>query len=239
VHQTSRQNAATFWAGCGAIRRRSFEKAGGFDAGQYQGAMIEDIELGHRMRALGMRIRLEPSIQVKHLKRWTLLAMVRSDIFSRGIPWMRLLLRDARQSGEIGDLNLKLSGTLSVALAWTGACLILLSLWFPILLYGAWPALALGFFINLPTYRFFYKARGLLFAVGVLPLHFLYHLYNGISVAGALLYRTLIDRPPWGMRFLSERIRSWRWSRARKRRQRTIDSLRSDKPQNHRVSGRR
>lgn len=45
VHQTSRRNAATFWAGCGAIRRRSFEIAGGFNAERYRRAMIEDIEL--------------------------------------------------------------------------------------------------------------------------------------------------------------------------------------------------
>jgi glycosyltransferase involved in cell wall biosynthesis len=228
VHQTSQQNAATFWAGCGAIRKSSFERVGGFDAGRYQRAMIEDIELGHRMRALGMRIKLVPSIQVKHLKEWTLSAMVRADITSRGIPWMRLLLSDAQGSGEIGDLNLRLSGTLSVALAWVGVVLAILSLWFGPLIYFAGIVLAAGFIINLLMYRLFWKERGLRFTAGVMPLHFLYHLYNGVSVAGGLLYRTMVDKPPERLRPFVEAIRAWRWSRATKRRWRSRGPVQND-----------
>jgi glycosyltransferase involved in cell wall biosynthesis len=223
VHQTSRRNAATFWAGCGAIRRRSFETAGGLDAARYQGAMIEDIELGHRMRALGMQIRLQPSIQVKHLKKWTLLQMVRSDIFSRGIPWMRLLFQEGRASGELGDLNLRVSGLLSVALAWMGAFFLPLSLWFPKFLYGAGLALAVGLLINMPTYRFFWKSRGLRFALMIIPLHVLYNLYNGASVIGALLYRCLLDRPLPGLESLGANLRARYWRRISLRRRRAQD----------------
>lgn len=217
VHQTSRENASTFWAGCGAIRRSSFEKAGGFDAERYRGAMIEDIELGHRMRALGMQIRLNPSIQVKHLKRWTLLQMVRSDVFSRGIPWMRLLFKHSRASGELGDLNLKVSGLISVALAWSGAFLFCLSLWLPELLYGSCLALGLLLAANLPTYRYFWKIRGLRFALMIIPLHMLYHLYNGVSVLGGLLYRCLIDRPLPGLRAIGKSMQSRYWHYINKR----------------------
>jgi hypothetical protein len=38
----------TFWAGCGAIRKRTFEELGGFDRAWES---IEDIELGVRLRA--------------------------------------------------------------------------------------------------------------------------------------------------------------------------------------------
>jgi len=89
VHQTSRGDAQTFWTGCGAVRRSSFERIGGFDS---RWRYMHDVELGYRMRGAGMRIRLAHSIQVKHLKRWTFLGMLRTDIFGRGIPWTRLLL---------------------------------------------------------------------------------------------------------------------------------------------------
>ncbi|MFN2431801.1 MAG: glycosyltransferase, partial [Gemmatimonadota bacterium] len=63
VHLTSRGEAETFWAGCGAVRRAAFESVGGFDAARYPVPSIEDIELGRRMRARGMRIRLDPDVQ--------------------------------------------------------------------------------------------------------------------------------------------------------------------------------
>ena len=212
VHQTSRQDASTFWAGCGAIRKTSFDKVGGFDAGRYRGAMIEDIELGHRMRASGMRIRLQPSVQVKHLKRWTLFQMVRADIFSRGIPWMRLLFQDNRASGEIGDLNLKVSGILSVVLSWVGVGSLLLSLWFPKCVCALFPALALLFTLNWSVYRFFFRMRGIRFALMIVPLHVLYHVYNGASVIGGLFYRCLIDNPLPGLKPIGNNLRKLRSS---------------------------
>jgi glycosyltransferase involved in cell wall biosynthesis len=200
VHQTSRRNAATFWAGCGAIRRRSFDIAGGFDAERYRRAMIEDIELGRRMCALGMQIKLQPSIQVKHLKEWTLFQMVKADIFSRGVPWVRLLFQDTQAPRELGDLNLKLSGFLSTTLAWLGALMLFPALWFPKSIFGAFLAFGMVLVMNLPTYRFFYKIRGLQFALMTIPLNMLYHLYNGASFIGGLLYRCLIDQPLPGLK---------------------------------------
>ena len=50
VHQTGKAEAATFWAGCGAIRRMVFERVGGFDERRFPRPMIEDIELGGRLR---------------------------------------------------------------------------------------------------------------------------------------------------------------------------------------------
>ena len=67
VHQHGREEAATFWTGCGAIRREVFAAAGGFDE-SYTRPCIEDIELGHRLRQRGRRIVLDPALQVKHLK---------------------------------------------------------------------------------------------------------------------------------------------------------------------------
>jgi glycosyltransferase involved in cell wall biosynthesis len=69
VHQMSREEASTFWAGCGAIRRQIFMEFGGFDE-SYRKPSIEDIELGYRLKRAGYHIRLSKCLQVKHLKRW-------------------------------------------------------------------------------------------------------------------------------------------------------------------------
>jgi hypothetical protein len=76
---------------------------------------IEDIELGYRLQTAGCRLALDSAIQVKHLKRWTLWGMVKTDVFDRGIPWTELILRDKCMPN---DLNLQLSQRLSVALAY-------------------------------------------------------------------------------------------------------------------------
>jgi glycosyltransferase involved in cell wall biosynthesis len=88
VHHEGAGPATTFWAGLGAVRRDAFLAAGGFDAERYPTASIEDIELALRLT----RIELDPRIQGKHLKAWTLPGMVRADFARRGLPWAELLL---------------------------------------------------------------------------------------------------------------------------------------------------
>ena len=93
VHAGAAGEAGTFWAGLGAVRRERFEAVGGFDAGRFPDASVEDIELGMRLRQDGARIVLDPKIRGRHLKHWTPLSMVRTDFGRRGVPWARLLLR--------------------------------------------------------------------------------------------------------------------------------------------------
>ncbi len=116
VHQQASSEAETFWSGCGAVRRGVFTAAGGFDATRYTRPCIEDIELGYRLRAAGHRIMLNKDIQVKHLKRWTLRGMVKTDIFDRGIPWTLLILERRRLPN---DLNLHVMQRVSAMLAYS------------------------------------------------------------------------------------------------------------------------
>jgi len=112
VHQHSNRQATTFWAGCGAIRREVFVSFGGFDE-KYRAAAIEDIELGYRMAAAGRKLVLRPDIQVKHLKRWSLRSMIKSDFLHRALPWSELAIRSGRMPN---DLNLRVSQRISVSL---------------------------------------------------------------------------------------------------------------------------
>jgi glycosyl transferase family 2 len=96
VHQSAGGPARTFWAGLGAVRRRLFLTAGGFDDRRYPRPMLEDVELGLRLADDGRRIVLMPDVTGTHLKTWSLRQMVRTDVRDRGVPWTRLLLERRR-----------------------------------------------------------------------------------------------------------------------------------------------
>jgi cellulose synthase/poly-beta-1,6-N-acetylglucosamine synthase-like glycosyltransferase len=116
VHGEARREASTFWAGCGAVRRRVFLDLDGFDA-HFDRPCIEDIEFGVRLKEAGGRILIDKEMQGTHLKRWKLWSLIRTDIFDRGIPWTRLILQQGKAPN---DLNLtfgqRLSALLSLAL---------------------------------------------------------------------------------------------------------------------------
>lgn len=90
VHQTGAREAATFWAGLGAVRAGAFRTVGGFDE-RFRRPSVEDIELGYRLTRAGYRVRLTPEFRGAHYKRWTLAGSIMIDIASRGIPWAQLL----------------------------------------------------------------------------------------------------------------------------------------------------
>jgi glycosyltransferase involved in cell wall biosynthesis len=113
VHQQSKQDAGTFWSGCGAMRRDIFLQMGGFDAKKYPRPSIEDIDLGCRMRRAGYKIYVDRDVQAAHLKKWTLKGWMKTDIFDRAIPWTRLIMS---QRNLPNDLNLTNSQRLSALL---------------------------------------------------------------------------------------------------------------------------
>jgi glycosyltransferase involved in cell wall biosynthesis len=112
VHQQSKEETTSFWAGCGSIRRQVFMEFGGFNE-MYRSPAIEDIELGYRLAAGKRKLKLCGNIQVKHLKRWGLRSVMKTDFFYRALPWSELTLR----SGSMpNDLNLRISQRISVGL---------------------------------------------------------------------------------------------------------------------------
>lgn len=183
VHQTGPREATTFWAGCGAVRRRVFVDVGGYDE-RYRRPSIEDIELGMRLVAAGRRIRLEPSIQVKHMKRWRLAEMVRVDVRSRAIPWTHLLIE---RPGTGGDLNLARAQKACVALAFLAVGSLAPALaagalghgWLGLL--APLACLAPVLWINRGFYGLLARRRGAAFLLSALPLHLFYYLYGGIG----------------------------------------------------------
>ena len=197
VHQQACGEVVTFWSGCGAMRRELFLESGGFDEQRYRRPAIEDIELGTWLTAAGHKIVLDGRVKGKHLKRWTLKSLLKTDIFDRGVPWTRLMLR----SGALANtLNVKPAQRLSVALAYLMLAAVGSALWWPMLTLVA-VALAVAItVINLDFYRFFLKRAGWWFTLRVVPLHWLYFWYCGFSFAwGTFLHYLGRDSGPSGL----------------------------------------
>jgi glycosyltransferase involved in cell wall biosynthesis len=174
-HQQAKPQASTFWTGCGAIRRRVFLATGGFNE-HYNRPCIEDIELGSRMVRASNRIEVQPSLTVKHLKRWTLLGLLKTDIRDRAIPWTLLMIRERCMPN---DLNTQWSQRLSIVL--TYIALVLSARYWPASLVVA--AMVVG--MNHRFYRFLVRRRGLFFGVLASPLHLLYFVYSGAAFVAA------------------------------------------------------
>ena len=187
VHQISSKEAVTFWAGCGAVRRDIFQSVGGFDETKYLKPCIEDIELGYRLRNKGHQILLDKDLQVKHLKKWNLKSLIHTDIFSRAVPWSKLILESREM---VRDLNLQPNQKISTGLL--GAVILILpfSLFIPELLYLAACFLAAILAINHTLFSFFLKRRGIQFTMLSFVMYLLYYFYSGASYASCwLLYK--------------------------------------------------
>jgi GT2 family glycosyltransferase len=195
VHQTSKSEAVTFWSGCGAIRKQAFETVGGFNAVRYPTSSIEDIELGLRLVQQGEKVRSVKGLRVKHLKRWTLTSMVRTDIFQRAIPWTQLIVL----TGYIPqDLNLTWASRLSTALVTAMVLLFAGSVTLaghPLSLSRKLATVAIFaaavVLLNLDLYRLFWRKRGLRFTCGAIGTHWGYFLYSGVAFISCCLVELL------------------------------------------------
>jgi glycosyltransferase involved in cell wall biosynthesis len=179
VHQISREEASTFWSGCGAIRRKVFLELGGFNEA-YRKPCIEDIELGYRMKQAGYRIRLSKELQVKHLKRWNIRSLLKSDFFDRALPWTELILRDG---SFINDLNLQISNRLGVVLTYGLLAALVGGYWWSGSFAAAGVFALLLIIIGMPAYQFFLRKRGFWFMIGTIFWHWFYFFYCGLAFA--------------------------------------------------------
>jgi hypothetical protein len=179
VHQSGGGEASTFWAGCGAVDRRAYLEVGGFDDERFPRPMIEDIDLGYRLRAAGGRIWLDNGMLCTHLKHWTLLGMIRTDVFARAMPWTRLLLM-----GRGGEK------TLNVSPAERGKALLSGSMTMSLVVGVIYPPafvlsavlLILAFLVNRGLFLLLLRRNGLVHMVTGVLLHQLYYHYSVLSV---------------------------------------------------------
>lgn len=191
-HQKAREEASTFWSGCGAVRKAQFLEEGGFDVEMFKRPSVEDIELGYRLIERGGKIRLRIDMQCTHLKVWRFWNLVHTEIFCRAIPWSRLMLSGR---GLVNDLNVGAGERIKAViaglffLALLGFIAGLGSGWILILL------LAIALAANWEITSLFFRRKGLLFAVGGFLFHQLYYVYSAGSFAYAMAEKMLGKSP--------------------------------------------
>jgi hypothetical protein len=114
-----------FYTTAAAIRRDAFLRAGGFDQG-YATPNVEDTAFGQRLAHLGMRVRVDPELEVEHVKRYSLAGLLRTD-YMRAVSLTRLKLR---QPQDLARNNTSVPGSYmaSVPLATLATPLLLLGI---------------------------------------------------------------------------------------------------------------
>jgi glycosyltransferase involved in cell wall biosynthesis len=189
THQRANREGATFWSGCGAVRRTRFVEIGGFDADRYPRPSIEDIEMGQRLASIG-RMCLDPDLQVTHLKRWTVRSVIETDIKGRAIPWSLLLHTGG---GPPDDLNLRHRERVAAGIAPFALLGIVGIAAFPLLWAGdfstpGWPIMVMAilpvvvaFILSRDIVRFWWKTRGFWFALRAGIFQQIHLLYSAIT----------------------------------------------------------
>jgi hypothetical protein len=200
-HAQEPGEAQTFWAGCGCVRRATFVSIGMYDEWRFSRPQIEDVELGYRLSAHGYRILLQPEIQVTHLKRWTFRGMLKADFMDRGVPWARLLAEQRALLGKAASkaksLSLRAKEKSNTFLVCLGLLLLGLSVPPKDHLLAVLGALCLLIVVvrGLPLYAFFYRKRGLVFAICGVVLHMVYYLTAAVSVVWGALLAVVVGEP--------------------------------------------
>lgn len=184
VHQQSPPNISTFWGACGTIKKSVFDSLGGFDI-SFIKPSVEDIEFGYRIKSAGYTIILEKTIQVKHLKKWNLTSVVKTDLLQRAIPWTKLLL----QYNRLGEKNLNVNLTEKIAIVLI--CMLILTFFLaPFisikLLYISFILALLLLFLKRKLYFFFHSY----FSFYTMPLIIFYHwIFLTTAMFGFLIAR--------------------------------------------------
>jgi cellulose synthase/poly-beta-1,6-N-acetylglucosamine synthase-like glycosyltransferase len=175
THQTGNVEAETFWTGLGAVRRSAFHLVGGFACRRHA---IEDVEFGLQLHDAGFRIALDPKLLGRHLKCWTLAAMLKTDVFDRALPWSQLVLTRLKFTSDLNTAPRKLVSAFFAHLASVAA---VSGIFLPQILLPALLSLLLAIACEARLYRDFAKARGLIFALCTIPLHLVHQLCAGFG----------------------------------------------------------
>ena len=185
-HQHSNREATTFWGACGAIRRECFLAAGGFDEKRYKLPSIEDVELGSRLVERGVRIVLDPELQVKHLKKWTLASLIATDVTRRAIPWTLLWMQRRRLQSDLNfSYDQRIAAVVSIAMVLS----ILLALAIPYFWLVTIALMIVAYVINRGLFGLLFANGGIRLAIAGFFLQQLYYLYSLLGLAmGTAIY---------------------------------------------------
>jgi len=117
---------------------------------------------------------LSKHIQVKHLKKWSFIVLLKTDIFRRAIPWTRF----AFEKGLPKDLNFRWTDRIAAVSVWGLLLSLCLSVRWPWMAILSLILLSLLVYLNKDLYLFFLRKREWRFALAALICHWFYYLYS-------------------------------------------------------------
>ncbi|MEL7460918.1 MAG: glycosyltransferase [Pseudomonadota bacterium] len=187
THQMADPHASTFWTGLGAVTRRAFDRAGGFDPAR---RYLEDVAFGRTIIQAGGQITLVPDLQGKHLKDWTLGSMFWTDWKGRAVPWARMQAR-----GEIDRPALTSSRLhrANAALVWLGLAAGLAAPFTPLGLWGFIGAVMCFLAANLGLFRLLFRQGGPGLAAASVGYHALHYIAATFGLVEVLFSRRTAD----------------------------------------------
>lgn len=185
--QSGGGTVSTFWCGCGVMLRDLYLESGGLSE-FYSRPSIEDIELGQRITQKGVQVRIFPDLQVKHRKHWTLYKWLHTDLFCRGIPWVRLMR--ARNHWD-NQLNFSWGQRIAAIAAVGTVSFTLLAPWVPAFLGLAILSLGTFVYLNSAFLGLVLRKRGLLDALVAVPCHLAYALICVVSLVAGIVMPAL------------------------------------------------
>ena len=148
--------------------------------------ILEDVEFSHRLKKNGIKMLIEPEIQVQHIFNFTLGKSMRNGI-RKSKYWSIYSLKKRDLLADSGTASQEFKFNVL-------ACFITLFLLFTGILQQSWimllPALLLfgsNFYLNRNLFRAFYKAGGLFFAIPALLYYsYVYPFAVGIGTISAV-----------------------------------------------------
>jgi glycosyltransferase involved in cell wall biosynthesis len=186
-----------FGSGCGMVRRSTLFAAGLYDEWRFGSGGLEGLELGQRLERAGHDLLLRSDLQVTHLGRWDIGSVLR-EVWSRSALLARSLGYQRTRMSAPGDVVFTLSRAAIPALAVLGT-IALTAAFVPESTRTVKLTLAVAVLImaNVPVLRFYARQRGILFALAVAPVHFIYQSVGAAALCAGWLMRDAIgDRLP-------------------------------------------
>jgi glycosyltransferase involved in cell wall biosynthesis len=180
-----------FAARCGAVRRSVFIRTGMYDEWRFATDCVEGADLAERLRAAGHGVVLASDATVVHLRQWRLDEVFR-EVWSRGRLVARCLGYTRMSTALPGEVVFTLSRSFTPAIALL-TTLTLAAAFVPAPRTSAKIVFALGALMltNLPMHRFYWRARGVGFAILSAPLHVCVQIVAGAGLCVGWILRDL------------------------------------------------
>ncbi len=184
THRRSAGGVASFWTGCGCVRREAFEQVNGFDEA-YTFCGVEDIDLGRRIAATGWRVLCMPEIEVVHLKRRTLTGLLWFDMAYTARRWARMIVQTRSLRRQLNTRGHALG---SIVCAYGALACLAAMTWFPAAAAaGAACFVASVWLLNASFLRFLARCEGWRVLLGGMPVLLVFYLAAGAGGAAGVL----------------------------------------------------